>query len=104
MSVARDPGLQAERTALSWTRTALVLVVNGLLAVRSGVVLAQPEFVIVGVVLAAAAGAAILFGVQRRRQLDARADAPVSLVPVLVAVAVTLLACVAGIASVLAVG
>ncbi len=37
MSRAYDPGLQPERTALAWTRTAVVLLLDSLLMLRIGV-------------------------------------------------------------------
>jgi ABC-type branched-subunit amino acid transport system permease subunit len=72
----RDPGLQPERTALSWTRTALVVAVNALLALRTGLVQGEPWLVVVGAVLFATAGAVAAAGVLRRRELDAGSFAP----------------------------
>ncbi|WP_139417755.1 DUF202 domain-containing protein [Agromyces laixinhei] len=64
-----DPGLQPERTALSWSRTALALAVNALLSLRAGFVVGEPWLVVVGAVLFAASGAAVAVGTVRRRQL-----------------------------------
>ena len=65
-----DAGLQPERTALSWTRTALALAVNALLCVRAGFVSGEPPLVGIGVVLFAASGAAVAIGTVRRSQLS----------------------------------
>ena len=64
-----DPGLQPERTALSWVRTSLVIAVNALLSLRAGLVAGEPALLAVGVLLFAAAGAALLVAGVRRRQL-----------------------------------
>ncbi|GAA4371915.1 DUF202 domain-containing protein [Agromyces bauzanensis] len=65
-----DPGLQPERTALAWTRTALAIAVNALLSIRAGFVAGEPWLVAIGVLLFAASGAAFAIGTVRRRQLS----------------------------------
>ncbi|MFF1635049.1 DUF202 domain-containing protein [Leifsonia sp. NPDC058248] len=103
---ARDPGLQAERTALSWTRTALVIVVNALLSLRSGVISGEPALVAVGVLLLGAAIAAVVYGGVRGRALVGHTGQKPPTAPALavtLAAATALLACAAGIASVLVV-
>lgn len=100
-AVARDPGLQPERTALSWTRTALVVAVNALLALRSGLVHGEPWLVAAGAVLFAAAGAVGLAGSVRKRELDAGRFAPAPWLVAAVAAA-TIASAGAGIASVFA--
>ncbi|MFG2825587.1 DUF202 domain-containing protein [Kitasatospora sp. NPDC048365] len=64
----RDPGLQPERTMLAWSRTALVLAVNALLILRTGLVGRQPGLTALGGVLAGAAGWFHWYGVNRRRR------------------------------------
>lgn len=66
---AGDPGLQPERTALSWNRTALAISVNAILSIRSGVVDGEAWLVAAGALLLAAAAAAVLVGIRRRHQL-----------------------------------
>jgi len=66
----RDPGLQPERTLLAWSRTALVLTVNAVLVLRSGLVDRQPGLVALGALLAAAACGFYGYGVGRRRGLE----------------------------------
>lgn len=101
----RDPGLQGERTALSWTRTALVITVNALLALRSGLVYGQLGLTLVGVVLVLAAIGAVVYGNLRGRALSGHLGhhvppaAPALAITVLAAV--TLIASAAGVASVL---
>ncbi|WP_431280002.1 DUF202 domain-containing protein [Leifsonia poae] len=101
---ARDPGLQGERTALSWTRTALVIVVNALLALRTGWVSGQPVLTAAGIVLVLAAIATMVYGTLRGRALAGLTGhippAAPALAIVLTAV-ITLLACATGVASVL---
>lgn len=67
----RDPGLQAERTALAWSRTALAVLANGLLALRAGWVSRQPMIIALALALALllAAAATVVYGAWRRRQL-----------------------------------
>ncbi len=104
-AAGRDAGLQGERTALSWTRTALVITVNALLALRSGFVTGDAALTIVGVVLVVAAIGAVLYGYARGRALAGHSGhhvppaAPVLAISILAGV--TLIACAAGVASVL---
>ena len=100
-----DPGLQPERTALSWTRTALALAVNALLSMRAGLVAGEPGLVAVGVLLFAASGAAVAIGTVRRRQLSGARLVITPPAGALVGVAAaTLLASAGGVASVLVEG
>ena len=97
-----DPGLQPERTALAWTRTAFAIAVNAALSMRAGLVTGTPWLVVVGVLLLAASAAAVAIGTVRRRQLSG--DRLVITPPrgALVGVAVvTVAASVGGLASVL---
>jgi len=96
-----DPGLQPERTALAWSRTALALAVNALLSMRAGLVAGEPWLVAVGAVLFAASGAAVALGTVRRRQLSGHRLVITPPRGALVGVAVaTLVASAGGVASV----
>ena len=97
-----DPGLQPERTALAWTRTALAVAVNALLSVRAGFVAGEPWLVAVGVVLFAASGAVAAIGTLRRRQLSGERLVITPPAGALLGVAIaTLVASAGGVASVL---
>lgn len=74
----RDPGLQAERTALAWHRTALALLANALLALRLGLVAGQAAVIGLGVALLGGALAVSWIGRRRRRALvgDEQLSAP----------------------------
>jgi uncharacterized membrane protein YidH (DUF202 family) len=62
----RDPGLQSERTALAWNRTALAGLTNGGLALRAGIVSDQWPIMMLGGILLVTAVAIITFGVLRK--------------------------------------
>jgi len=98
-------GLQPERTSLSWVRTSLAIAVNALLALRAGLVAGEPALLAVGVLLFAAAGAAVVVGLVRRRQLMGELLTITPPRGVLVGVAlITLIASASGVASILVEG
>jgi hypothetical protein len=100
--VARDRGLQSERTALSWSRVSLLLTVNALLALRTGWESASIAYAVVAALLFAAAASAVGYGGLRKRQLlnaDTPPAPPVSAIAVMAAIA--FVACLAGTVSVL---
>jgi uncharacterized membrane protein YidH (DUF202 family) len=98
----RDPGLQAERTALAWNRTGMAILVNALLVLRAGLSSERHAITTLALVLMLAAGALFVFGAWRRRHLIGGHGhvAPPTLAPVLTTI-VTMAACAAGIASIL---
>ncbi len=99
----RDPGLQAERTALSWNRTGLAMLANALLALRAGWVSRDTPITILAFALLIAAGAAVLYGAWRRRHLlNGRGAIAPPAIAIAAAAFVTLVACATGIASMLA--
>ena len=71
MSAVRDPGLQAQRTALAWHRTGLAVLANALVILRGGVVAGHSMLTLLGGVLLVAATAVAAFGVWRSRALAA---------------------------------
>jgi uncharacterized membrane protein YidH (DUF202 family) len=75
MMQPRDPGLQPERTALAWRRTALAMTVNALLVARTGIASQARPLMLAGGLLAGFAllltGASVL----RHRQLASGAPA-----------------------------
>jgi hypothetical protein len=92
-------GLQAQRTALSWGRTALALIVTTLLVLRAGIRSGESAIQLSGVVVAAVAAGFLAIAVLRSRQLrHAKVGAPAAWM--LVSAAVTL--SVAALASVAA--
>ena len=72
-STQRDQGLQSERTALAWRRTALAIAVNALLALRSGIA-GQGVLILVGTVLLAGAAIVAVYGYSRGKRLVAGQD------------------------------
>jgi uncharacterized membrane protein YidH (DUF202 family) len=65
----RDPGLQAERTALAWNRTALSLLANALLSLRIGFATESALVTLLAVALLVACGVLVAHGAWRRRVL-----------------------------------
>jgi uncharacterized membrane protein YidH (DUF202 family) len=99
----RDAGLQAERTALAWSRTAMAVFVNALAILRAGWTRNAPPLSALGVMLLIAAGAVVLCGSWRRRQLSRGAAGPIAPPAAAIAAAagITLFACAAGLVSLL---
>jgi len=65
----RDPGLQPERTALAWRRTALAMLVNGGLLVRAAVESHAPALGTVAVLVLLASMLMFAVGAHRRQAL-----------------------------------
>ncbi|MFN9472816.1 DUF202 domain-containing protein [Acidovorax sp.] len=100
LGTARDPGLQPERTSLAWTRTALAVLLNALVALRGAWIDGSAMLLATGGMLALAACALYGYGVHRGRVLLAcggRVPHPAGLAWV---AALVLLACATGAAGV----
>ena len=94
---AFDPGLQAERTALAWTRTAAAVGVNALLTLRAGLTQDRPWVMRLGAVLLLAAIAVAIYSVVRRHQLRCMGTpAAISVCMVTCATVLALVACLVG--------
>lgn len=92
-----DRGMQAERTALSWTRAGLLLTINALLALRTGWESGSIAYTVVAATLFVAAAAVVGYGGLRKRQLlnASPASAPPNTAMAAIAM-VTLFACLSG--------
>lgn len=98
----KDNGLQAERTALAWNRTGLAVLVNALLALRTGWVSADKPINILALVLLIASGAVILYGAYRRRHLlNGREVIVLPRLAITITSIVALVTCIVGIATIL---
>jgi uncharacterized membrane protein YidH (DUF202 family) len=65
----RDPGLQAERTGLAWTRTALAVFANALLSLRIGWTSESVGVTALAISLLVACAVLVAHGAWRRRIL-----------------------------------
>lgn len=77
-----DPGLQAERTVLAWSRTAFAFLVNAMLWLRAGLADGDNALLLFGAVLLALAAGFHACGRRRGRALTAGAR-PVAAHPAL---------------------
>ena len=75
----RDAGLQPERTALAWRRTAMALFVNGALITRSGLHQGRETISAVGVAVIGMSCLLTCFSVWRTRQLSDASHDPAML-------------------------
>jgi len=66
----RDPGLQPERTAMAWSRTAMGVAVNALLILRAGFQEHDWPLTFVGLLLSTFGIAVAVMGTQRHTQLS----------------------------------
>ena len=98
-----DPGLQPQRTALAWGRTALAVLVNALIVLRIASQSDQRFVAALGLILLAAAAATAACGAWRARVLTLNAvPSPPPVILIGGTVAVAWLACAAAIVASLA--
>ncbi|HMN84139.1 MAG TPA: DUF202 domain-containing protein [Burkholderiaceae bacterium] len=95
-----DPGLQPQRTALAWSRTALALFINAVVILRAGAVHDDRPITTLGILLLIASAATAACGTWRRRRLI-RARQPLAPPAWLMCAMVLVVwgACLAGVAS-----
>ena len=86
-----ESGLQAERTSLAWSRTAVAMAVNALLVVRSGLQSAQGSVIVMGALLGLLAAGLFAASAWRRQALrNTRVHAPPALLMLTTMLAVLL--------------
>ena len=68
-TASRDPGLQPERTALAWNRTAVMVLANALIIFRGGIIDGSMSLVLLSGVCMFSAVWVWLFGKHRGRQI-----------------------------------
>ena len=94
--MGRDPGLQAERTALAWSRTALAMLANALILLRAGLVGERWMLAAIGLMLLFGAGLTHAFAGARRRMLPDAGHVVAAPAPVLIGTTVLTAACSGG--------
>ncbi|MEG2579831.1 DUF202 domain-containing protein [Comamonas sp.] len=101
-SPSQDTGLQAQRTALSWSRTGLAIFANALLALRSGWIHQEMLMTAMGLILLTAAGVVLAYGAFRQQYMLCGADSiAVPAMPMAATGVSVLVACATAIASML---
>jgi uncharacterized membrane protein YidH (DUF202 family) len=93
---SRDRGLQPERTALAWTRTAMAMAVNAVLIVRLGGVYINWLLVLAGLLVGGLSLVVFVVASARRKQLDSDNPGSVSRKSMLLASLCTVLAAFCG--------
>ena len=96
--VIRDPGLQAERTSLAWTRTGLAVAANALLTLRTGMASHWPWLILLGSALLASSAFIVLYGRRREQQLAVRRIEPIPAAVVLCLLIAACLTCAGSLA------
>ena len=92
----RDSGLQPERTALAWTRTAFAILANAVISLRAGFISGSVPLLALAVALLLGAAYTFRFASVRRRVLLHHDVVPVPAAAMALTSAIVLAACLAG--------